>query len=193
MNIPTDMIHVAPLHALETVKELKPGAPIHLIELDDPIAFMNGLPPFLRTPSQGRPNDGLPPNAWCGVVLNGHASIRRAVELLDVRARVLWVHLKEASWTETTRLFEHWRCPRCGRRGKAPRPKLCPHAKFLCGDTKLEPQIQWLILDQPMTPLMEDVRRLGGLVWPDDVPVVHPAELIAATRLLQNAAKGPLP
>jgi hypothetical protein len=190
MNTPPNMIHVAPLHALDVVKELRPDAPVHLIELDDPVAFVKALPPHLQTPTQWNPNAGLPPNAWCGVTLDGHASMKRAGELLSVRARVLWVHFKDASWTETTRLFVPWRCPRCGQRGKpswlARRPENCSSSAQLCGDAKLEPQIHWLILDQTLTPLAEDVRGLGGLVWPSEIPDVHPLEFKEAARRLDN-------
>lgn len=179
------MIHVAPLHALETIVALRPDEPVHLIELDDPIAFNRSLPQRLQPPSQRDESSGLPPNAWCGVTLDGHTSMKRARELLSVRARVLWVYFKEASWTETLKLFVPWRCSRCGQRGSpglvSRRPKRCSRVQ-LCGDAPLESQIRWLILDQLLTPLAEDVRALGGLVWPGDVPDVHPLEMAEAAR-----------
>jgi hypothetical protein len=169
------MIHVAPLHAVDA---FRPSDTVHLVELDDPEAFARIAP----TPSPGSPHAGLPPNIWCGVVVDGRTSQNRAEELLAVRARVLWVYYKSGPWRRTVELYEHWRCPRCGRRGEAPRPKKCPHAGQICGGVRLEPQIQWLILDPAAVVDTSEVKELGGVVYPDDIPFVHSAELVEAVR-----------
>ena len=187
MRTPSNMFYVAPLHALETVETMRPDAGVHLIELDDPSDFVQRLPAEFSTPSQRYPNAGLPPNAWCGVVVDGHKTLARARQLLEVRARVLWVYMVSGSWSAALDLFEPWRCTRCGRRGGFPRPKHCPHARFLCGDARLEPQIQWLILDPSMDPLFgNNVKKLGVEVYPDEIPIVHELEFKEAARRLER-------
>ena len=163
---------------------------IFLVDLHDPAAYVRDLPSEFQppsTPAMAVAKTGLPPNVWVGMTAEidrirrsgffGTSRIRdldRAEDLLRVRARVLWLRLvgpAERIALERVRpILGAWRCSSCGQRGDYPRPLsgYCPH-KLLCGDARLEPQIQLLFLeeiDEDM-PVITDARRAGTAIFPE--------------------------
>lgn len=133
--------------------------------------FNDALPRDFKPATQNNPTSGLPQNVWVG----GRA---RDVwpEILDVRSKVRFLVLEGApDARELVRALGAWRCPNCGTRGTAPRPKRCPHAAAVCGDVKLAPQIHWVI--DRRAPRYNDktrvqVHTLGARYWPSEFPDV---------------------
>jgi hypothetical protein len=157
-------------------------AEVCLLEIEEPRQFSTLLPLEYRA-DQLNPNAALPPNLWVGAVCRSLRFQKRPIrELLDIRARSRWVELcgdfsergDRSALDEVVRILGAWRCSNCGHRGDGYRPVRCPHAKTLCGDAKIVPQIQWIrIADGSLVPpfYLERFRALGLVVSPDS-PVV---------------------
>lgn len=157
-----------------SVVESRPGV-TWLCDVGSPKAFSACLPLEYQPPTNKNPSAGLPKNVWCGVTIESasRTELLRVGDLIDVRARIRWVYLDgrfdSFDAGRLMPLLSSWRCTHCGRRGLAPRPALCPHAKALCGDAKLEPQIHWLLGRDLHR--FEEARELGLVLWPN-VPEV---------------------
>lgn len=174
--------HLAALpHAAENKRQ------VYLFDLPNPAAFAASLPAAFQAPTQRNPTAGLPANIWVGMTVVTGEDVRAAERLLDIRARIRWVSVGTLPWkaeTELIDLLAAWRCSNCGQRGTGRRPKACPHAKSLCGDAKIEPQIHWLREDGKRfnecigwsRRLEASARELGVTLWPS-VPTVKELEL----------------
>jgi hypothetical protein len=150
----------------DAIRESRNSPVAFALEINDVLPFIADLPEDMRPPTQRNPHGGLPKNVWVGGMVNDVWP-----EILDVRSRVRFILVDEA--VENVRAAtEAWRCPNCGHRGIAPRPRACPHASNLCGDVTLVPQIQWHVDITGKTPddYREDIKKRGLSYWPEEFP-----------------------
>lgn len=151
----------------------------YFIELHDPSGFAHTLPQDYKPPTQGNPNAGLPINVWVGCSIRKDA-FRHAEKLVNVVARLRWLRLqgdfgRGRALKEVGDMLNSWRCSNCGHRGpRRPYSGRCPHAKVMCGDARLDPQIHWLIPDKPL-PLrfVEEQETRGIRVHPEPPDILQ--------------------
>lgn len=133
--------------------EANPMQPF-LIELSDPSRFSRELPVDYRPPTSNNPKTGLPSNVWVGCRAS-KTQYRHVNHLTSVSARIRWLKLVGPMGRHELKFFgrilDSWRCSNCGHRGpRRPWGGQCPHAKAMCGDAQLLPQIHWVIPGDPL-------------------------------------------